>query len=127
MSHGPIRRVPDWQLEQLDLDAYLARTGYDGRLDISTTTLEQLYDAHQNAIPFENVTALLSEGVPLGLDALQTKMVRRRRGGYCHEHVLLFAAVVERLGFPVARLAARVQPRAAPLEIRGTACTPLRF
>lgn len=113
MDHGPITRVPDWQLGRLDLDAYQARTGYDGPLDVSTTTLEGLYDAHQDAIPFENVTALLGGGVPLGLDALQAKMVRRRRGGYCHEHVLLFAGVLERLGFPVARLAARVQPRAA--------------
>lgn len=74
MDLGPITRVPDWQLGRLDLDAYQARTGYDGPLDVSTTTLEGLYDAHQDAIPFENVTALLGGGVPLGLDALQAKM-----------------------------------------------------
>ena len=36
--------------------------------------------------------------VPLDLDALQTKLVRARRGGYCFEHATLFAAVLEALG-----------------------------
>lgn len=112
MDHGPIARNPDWQLERLDLDAYLARIGYDGPRDPTTTSLQALYRAHRAAIPFENVTALLGDRVPLDLDALQAKMVLHRRGGYCHEHALLFAAALERLGFPVTRLAARMRPRA---------------
>lgn len=112
MDHGPIARNPDWQLERLDLDAYLARIGYDGPRDPTTTSLQALYRAHRAAMPFENVTALLGDHVPLDLDALQAKMVLHRRGGYCHEHTLLFAAALERLGFPVTRLAARMRPRA---------------
>src|SRR5919198_262873 len=46
----------------------------------------------------------------IGLDAISDKLVHRRRGGYCYEHALLFAAVAERLGFRVRRLMARVQP-----------------
>lgn len=113
MTPGPIPRTPDWQVEQLDLDAYLDRTGYHGPRTTTTATLSGLYTAHQDAVPFENVTALLGDGVPLGIHALQAKMVDRRRGGYCHEHVLLFGAALASLGFPVVRLAARVRPHAA--------------
>jgi N-hydroxyarylamine O-acetyltransferase len=38
-----------------------------------------------------------------------TKLVDQRRGGYCYEHNALFAAVLGRLGYSVATLAARVQ------------------
>lgn len=119
MDHGPIARNPGWGVERLDLDAYLARVGYGGPREPSLTALHGLQRAHQAAIPFENVTALVGDGVPLDLEALQAKMVRRRRGGYCHEHVLLFAAVLERLGFGVARLAARVRPWAPRALPRG--------
>ena len=112
MAHAPITQSPDWQVERLDLDAYLARIGYDGRREPTIASLEALYRGHHAAIPFENVTALLGDHVPLDLDALQAKMVEHRRGGYCHEHVMLFGAALERLRFPVTRLAARVRPRA---------------
>jgi N-hydroxyarylamine O-acetyltransferase len=39
---------------------------------------------------------------------VQTKLVERRRGGYCYEHGVLFAAVLERLGFEVERMLARI-------------------
>lgn len=96
----------------LDLDAYLARVGYDGPLAATETVLADLHLAHAAAIPFENIDVLLGRPPRLDLDTLQAKLVRGGRGGYCFEQNLLFAAVLERLGFAVTRLAARVLYRA---------------
>ncbi|HEY0575729.1 MAG TPA: arylamine N-acetyltransferase [Pseudonocardia sp.] len=74
-----------------------------------------LHEAHVRTIPFENVDVLLGSHRGLGLDAITDKLVRRRRGGYCFEHALLFAAVAQQLGYQVTRLISRVQPhRAGP-------------
>jgi hypothetical protein len=93
----------------LDLPAYLRRIGYAGALSPSRSTLDALHLAHATAIPFENLDILL--GVPIRLDLanLQSKLVFRRRGGYCFEQNALFANVLERIGFTVTRLAARVR------------------
>ncbi|MFF4990874.1 arylamine N-acetyltransferase [Streptosporangium saharense] len=98
-----------WDGETLDLAAYLGRISYEGDLAPTVRTLRALQWAHAEAIPFENLEAALGHPVPLDLGALQDKMVRGERGGYCYEHTLLFAAVLERLGFGVTGLAARVR------------------
>jgi N-hydroxyarylamine O-acetyltransferase len=60
------------------------------------------------SIPFENVDVLL--GIHPGTELVDVfdKLVTRRRGGYCYEHTLLFAAVLERLGFRTERRMARI-------------------
>ncbi|MFJ9037676.1 arylamine N-acetyltransferase [Streptomyces sp. NPDC102406] len=98
-----------WNAEELDMDAYTARIGYTGDLKQDAETLRGLHRAHVDAIPFENLEMMLGRPVPLDLPALQDKLVNRRRGGYCYEHNLLFAAVLERIGFPVRGLGARVR------------------
>jgi N-hydroxyarylamine O-acetyltransferase len=98
-----------WQGDLLDLDAYLARVGLAGELPPTLPTLRALVRAHVLSIPFENLEIVLGRPVLLGVEDLQTKLVRSPRGGYCYEHVSLFAAVLERLGFEAAGLAARVQ------------------
>ncbi|MFC4373062.1 arylamine N-acetyltransferase [Nocardia halotolerans] len=97
-----------WLGEQLDLDAYLAKIGYDGPRTASPDTLRALVRAHTTTIPFENLEILLGRRIPLDLDTLQDKLIRRRRGGYCFENVTLFAAVLERFGFEVRGLSGRV-------------------
>lgn len=98
-----------WNGDRLDLDAYLARIGVEGGLPPTVGTLRTLMRAHALAIPFENLEIVLGRPVLLGVADLEAKMVRARRGGYCYEHVLLFAAVLERLGFGVTGLSARVR------------------
>lgn len=98
-----------WNIDDLDLDAYLGRIGYDGPRTPAPETLRAVHRAHVTAIPFENLDVVLGRGVPLDLKSLQDKMVTGGRGGYCHEHNLLFAAALERLGFPVTRLLARIR------------------
>ena len=103
------RDAAEWCTEELDVDAYLARIGYGGPTGATGKVLRRLHRAHAAAIPFENLDILLGRGIQLDLPSLQEKLVRGRRGGYCFEHNLLFAALLERLGFAVTRLAGRVQ------------------
>jgi len=97
-------------VERLDLDAYLERIGFGGDPRPDLDTLIGLHRAHVTSIPFENLDVVLGREISLELDALQAKLVRQQRGGYCYEHGLLFAAALERIGFTLTRLVARVQP-----------------
>ena len=98
----------EWDTDRLDLDAYLARIGHNGELSPSASTLAALHRAHLAAVPFENLDIVLGRGIAVDFASVQEKLVRRRRGGYCYEHGVLFAAVLERLGYSVDRLLARV-------------------
>ena len=102
------------QQRPLDLEAYFARIGFSGRPSPDPATLARLHALHAEAIPFENLAAFLGEPVRLDLPSLQEKLVASRRGGWCFEQNLLFAHVLESIGFPVRRLAARVRWNAAP-------------
>jgi N-hydroxyarylamine O-acetyltransferase len=93
----------------LDLSAYFTRVGLDDRVKPDREGLETLHLAHATHIPFENLDVLLGIPIRLDLPSLQAKLVRGRRGGYCFEHNLLFAAVLTELGFNVTPLAARVR------------------
>ncbi|MFF1380540.1 arylamine N-acetyltransferase [Streptomyces sp. NPDC058308] len=98
-----------WSGEELDLKAYLARLGHTGATKPDLDTLRTLHREHVAAIPFENLEMMLGRPVPLDLPALREKMLHKRRGGYCYEQNLLFAAALERLGFAVTGLGARVR------------------
>jgi N-hydroxyarylamine O-acetyltransferase len=105
---------------RVDLDAYLARIGYDGTLDPTLDTLSALHLAHIENIPFSTIETLLAPPLPLDLKRIQQKLVHDRQGGYCVEQNLLFATVLEALGFSVTMLAAKVRagspdPRPRPV------------
>jgi N-hydroxyarylamine O-acetyltransferase len=98
----------------LDLPAYLARIGYDGRLEPDYATLAGLLAAHMNAIHFENIDVLLGRPIRLDVESLQQKIVRGRRGGYCFEQGTLFDAALRALGFKTTLRTARVTLVLAP-------------
>jgi N-hydroxyarylamine O-acetyltransferase len=52
---------------------------------------------------------MLMRPIHIDLESIQAKLVRDRRGGYCFEQNLLFAAVLEQLGYAVTLLQARVR------------------
>ena len=100
---------------ELDLAAYLKRVGLASIPPATTAGLAVLHLAHATHIPFENIDVLLGKPIRLDLASLQEKLVRDRRGGYCFEQNVLFAAILEEMGFQVTRLAARVRYRASRL------------
>jgi N-hydroxyarylamine O-acetyltransferase len=115
-QHGT---APDeWSIGELNLTAYLRRIGYYGGLSPTAATLARLHRAHVTSIPFENADITLGRGIAVDLPSVQDKLVHRRRGGYCYEHGLLLAAALERLGYRVERLLARVGDGSGPPRAR---------
>jgi len=102
-----------WQTELLDLDAYLFRVGAPAAAP-SRPALDTLHEAHVRAFTFDNIDVILDQHPGVRLDAVQEKFVGRGRGGYCFEHNVLFAAVLERLGYDVERRLGRVGDPSAP-------------
>ncbi len=89
------------------LDAYLERIGLTRSSGVPS--LAEVHRAHVVAIPFENLDS--HRGVPVALDpdALVTKLVEQRRGGYCFEQNLLLAEALRALGAGVELMLARVR------------------
>ncbi|WP_028811849.1 arylamine N-acetyltransferase family protein [Streptomyces flavidovirens] len=98
-----------WNGDALDLDAYLAHLGYEGDRSPTLETLRELHRAHVLSVRWENLDAVLRGDVPLGLATLQSKMIGNARGGYCFEHVSLYAAALERLGFTFFAVLGRIR------------------
>ncbi len=96
----------------IDFRAYFDRIEYTGDRQPTAQTLRDLHVAHATHIPFENLDVMLRQPIRLDLESLEEKLVANRRGGYCFEQNLFFAAVLERLGFDVTLLQARVRFRA---------------
>jgi N-hydroxyarylamine O-acetyltransferase len=92
-----------------DIDAYCARIGYSGPREATLAVLQTLVARHSAAIPFENIDVLLKRPIRLDLPSLCTKLVGKRRGGYCFEHNLLLLDVLHGIGLSAVGLAARVQ------------------
>ncbi|HEX6346749.1 arylamine N-acetyltransferase family protein [Umezawaea sp.] len=113
-----------WGGAELDLDAYLARIGYDGDRTPTVGTLRGVQRAHVTSIAWENLDMVLARPVDLALPALQAKLVRGTRGGTCSEHTTLFAAALDALGFPLSGMQARV--RLGATEVRPSTHNVLR-
>jgi N-hydroxyarylamine O-acetyltransferase len=95
-------------LPEPQLERYFTRIGYRGPRDATLATLRALHRAHLLAIPYENLDIHL--GLPLSLDpeAMFTKLVDERRGGWCFEMNGVFGRVLETLGFDVRYLSGAV-------------------
>jgi N-hydroxyarylamine O-acetyltransferase len=91
-----------------DLAAYFERLGYGGSAIADRATLAEIVRLHTAAIPFENLDPLLGRPVRIDPETLVAKLVHGGRGGYCFEQNGLLQLVLEKLGFVVTGLAARV-------------------
>jgi N-hydroxyarylamine O-acetyltransferase len=92
----------------MDSDEYLRRINYQASLAPTSETLRGLQLAHLHTVPFENLSIHAGEPIVLDDDALFTKIVTKRRGGFCYELNGLFAALLRDLGFAVEMLSAGV-------------------
>jgi len=92
----------------LNLQAYLERVNYHGSIAPTAETLRALQVAHLLTVPFENLSIHAGEPIVLEDEALFSKIVERRRGGFCYEANGLFAALLRAIGFDVTMLSAEV-------------------
>ncbi len=95
-------------MQSMDQRAYLERIGYSGPLEVNLSNLEALAWAHLTTVPFENFDVHLGRTIRLDTEALVTKIVKRKRGGFCYELNGLFALLLRDLGYQVDLLSARV-------------------
>ncbi len=92
----------------VDVDHYLRRIAYTGPTTTDLATLEGLQRAHMTAAAFENLDVFHHKPVTTELSRSLAKVVEGGRGGWCFELNGAFAALLEALGFRVARLGAAV-------------------
>jgi N-hydroxyarylamine O-acetyltransferase len=100
----------------IDAARYLERIGDRGPLAPTLEVLRRIHLAHLRSVPFENLSVRRGEPIPLEEEKLFEKIVLRKRGGFCYELNGLFAALLETLGFRVARLAGRVGAEGIPFD-----------
>ncbi|MFI4935444.1 MAG: arylamine N-acetyltransferase [Caulobacterales bacterium] len=100
--------------DAFDLTAYFDRIGYGGSAAPALETLSAIHARHVASIPFETLDPLMGRPVVLDLDALQAKLVQKRRGGYCFEQNALFMGALRTMGYSVTGLAGRVRWMSPP-------------
>jgi N-hydroxyarylamine O-acetyltransferase len=88
--------------------AYLDRAGVAAPAVCDAGALRTLHRAHQQSVPFENLSIHLGEPISLDEPDLVDKIVRQRRGGFCYELNGAFALLLEALGAQVTRVACGV-------------------
>src|SRR5947199_10862339 len=91
------------------IEEYLRRVGVAPPHSPTLDTLRRLHVAHRETFLFENLSIQAGGGISLALGDLERKFLDQRRGGYCFEHNLLFAAALREAGFSPATLLGRVR------------------
>jgi N-hydroxyarylamine O-acetyltransferase len=92
----------------MDTKAYLERIKYVGPARPNLGVLRKLHRKHLLSIPFENLDIELHKSIILSEDAFYNKIIRHHRGGFCYELNGSFAILLNKLGFNVTKLSARV-------------------
>ncbi|MGQ7959531.1 arylamine N-acetyltransferase family protein [Pseudomonas sp. SP16.1] len=92
----------------LDLHSYLRRLGYSSAPPATLETLRELQLRHTAEFPFETLATLLRTPVQVEPAAIQDKLLRQGRGGYCFELNRLFLLLLQALGFEARGLTGRV-------------------
>ena len=95
-------------LDEPAVTAYLDRIGAQRPAVLDEAALRALHRAHLMTVPFENLSIHLDEPISLAEGDLVSKIVTRRRGGFCYELNGAFALLLEALGAGVVRVGARV-------------------
>ncbi|HEY4248403.1 MAG TPA: arylamine N-acetyltransferase [Lacunisphaera sp.] len=93
----------------IDLPAYFARIGYTGSHTADLEALHAITRHHATSIPFENLDVLLGRGIDVSPAAVERKLVREQRGGYCFEQNHLLLLALRALGFDAVPVSARVR------------------
>lgn len=91
-----------------DCGRYLQRLGFDTAPPPTLDSLRQLQWRHTAEFPFETLSTLLEQPVPIDLESVERKIFEQGRGGYCYELNQLFLALLQELGFEARGITGRV-------------------
>jgi N-hydroxyarylamine O-acetyltransferase len=100
-------------MDERALTAYLDRIGAQRPGVLDEAALHALHRAHLMTVPFENLSIHLNEPISLAAGDLVSKIVTRRRGGFCYELNGAFALLLEALGAHVGIILGQVPAVAA--------------
>src|SRR2546423_15403630 len=89
----------------MNIATYLQRLNYHGATAPTAETLRELHRAHMLAVPFENLDIHLGREIVLDDERLYSKVVERRRGGFCYQLKGAVGALPPGVGFHVKKLA----------------------
>ncbi|GAB4029787.1 arylamine N-acetyltransferase family protein [Spirosoma gilvum] len=92
----------------MNVSAYLTRIHYTGSLEVSLETLRNLHYQHLLSIPLENLDIHYGRDIVLDIDALFTKLITKKRGGFCYELNGLFCELLQAIGFTATLVSGRV-------------------
>lgn len=90
------------------IDAYLKRLQYNRVLKADLPTLKALHYRHMLHVPFENLNIHIGQPIQLEIGHLMAKVLHENRGGYCYELNHLFGTLLEKIGFKLTRISAKV-------------------
>ena len=93
----------------MKLESYLRRIGHAGQVRPDLETLRAIHRAHVQSISYENLDVQFGVPVSRAVPAIYSKIVERRRGGWCYEMNGLLSWALEEIGFSVRRLAGGVR------------------
>lgn len=88
----------------MNLQAYLDRIHFEGAPRVSLATLIQLHRKHLLSISYENLDVQFGHRVGLDIEGIYTKLVERKRGGWCYEMNGLLEWALTTIGFDVTRV-----------------------
>jgi len=98
----------------MNVQACLDRVRYNGNLKPDESTLRDLQMAFLLAVPFENLDIHLGRHIEFTPESVFTKVVHRRRGGFCYELNSLFHDLLTEIGFDVQFHGARMMRDGRP-------------
>lgn len=92
----------------MEIEKYLQRIDYIGRLQPSVELLSTLQRRHLLSIPFENLDIHYKIPIRLDIEDIFKKVVINKRGGFCYELNSIFYELLHSIGFDVKMISARV-------------------
>ncbi|XP_069073153.1 arylamine N-acetyltransferase, pineal gland isozyme NAT-10-like [Pleurodeles waltl] len=86
----------------MNLEDYFVRIYYKGSSDkCNFQILKEIFQHHIRAVPFENLSIHCKEMIQVNIDAIYSKIVKKRRGGWCIEQNHLLYWVLKTMGYEV--------------------------
>lgn len=101
------KHIKTMKAANFNLQSYFSRIGFETPAVADFATLKSMMRRQLCSVPFENLDVQAGRVVSLVPEEIVSKIVERRRGGYCYEVNGIFAMALEAIGIPYRFVAAR--------------------